>query len=80
MYEPEVQPLIAFSSRGLEIDCFLLRRQLLPLPLFAVIPPNVVLLHCDVQENVEHCDGNQGTVTLLCGRSVSAVIRSVQMY
>lgn len=72
MYESEVQTLVPFSSRCFKIVGFLLRRQLLPLPFFALVAPHVVLLHGNVQHNVEHRDGDQGAVPLLCGQFVSA--------
>jgi hypothetical protein len=72
VYESEVQPLVAFNSRRLEIVSFLLRRQLCPLPFFARVAPHIVLLHGDVQCNIEHRDGDQGTISLLCRKSVSA--------
>lgn len=66
MHESEVQTLVPFSSRSLEIVGFFLRRQLLPLPLFALVAPHVVLLHDNVQHDVEHGDGDQGAVSFLC--------------
>lgn len=65
MYESEVQSLVAFSCRGLKIVGFLLRRQLLPLPFFALVAPHVILLHRDVQYNVKYRDGDQGAVSFL---------------
>jgi hypothetical protein len=48
MHEPEVQPLIPFNSRRLEIVSFLIRRQLRPLPFFALVTPDIVLLHSNI--------------------------------
>lgn len=74
MHKTEVQALVAFSSRSLEIVGFLFRRQLCPLPFFALVTPNIVLLHGHVQYNVERGDGHQGTISLLCEQSLSACI------
>lgn len=75
MHKTEVQSLVPFSSRSLKIVGFLFRRQLCPLPFFALVTPDVVLLHGDVQYNVEHGDGHQGTISF----SVSKVRQPVSI-
>ena len=71
MHKPEVQSLVSFSGRSLKIVRFVFRRELCPLPFFALVAPNIVLLHSDVQCDVEYGDRYQGAVSLFCGKFVS---------
>lgn len=66
VYKAEIQPLIPFHSRSLKINSLLLRRQLLPLPFLTLVPPNIILLHRDVQENIQHSDRYESAVAFLC--------------
>lgn len=72
MHESEVQTLVSFSSSSIEIVGFPLGRQLLPLPFLALVAPHIVLLCGNMQYIVEHRDGDQGAVSFLCGKCVSA--------
>ena len=71
MHKSEVQSLIPLSSRRLKIIRFLFRRKLRPLSFLTLVAPNVVLLHSDVQCDVEYGDRYQGAVSLFCGKFVS---------
>ena len=66
MHEPEVQPLVTLSLRSLKIRQLLRRRQLLPLLVLALIPPDVILLDTQVQKEIVSGDGDKDGVASSC--------------
>jgi hypothetical protein len=69
MDKPEVQRLIALGFRSLKIRQLLRSRHLLPLLVLALIPPDVVLLDCQVQKNVVSSNGHKNSIASSCERS-----------
>lgn len=70
MYKPEVQPLVPFRSRSLKVSSLLLRRKLLPLPFLALVTPNIILLHRNVQKDIKHGNRNKSAVAFLCSHNL----------
>ena len=62
MNKPEIQPLVPLSSRGLEISPLLRTRHHLPLPILALVPPDIVLLGRKVQKDIVSRNRNKKSI------------------
>lgn len=70
MNKPKIQPLGPLILRRRDILLLLLPRQRIPSLIPTLIPPDIVILDPEQQENIKHVDGQQNLIPALVQREV----------